>query len=100
MTTENKLLGLRYKSYLQEAKRVGVCLDISYEKFCNIILGPCHYCGELGKSGNYIEITRHDSQKCYDEENTIGCCRCCSKTRNEITIEKLLLTQSLDQEGT
>lgn len=84
-----KLFDLRYQSYLQEAKKANVDLNITYDNFFKVFFGPCYYCGEHGKNGNYIEITKRDKTRSYDENNIIGCCHSCRDLRNEVTIEKL-----------
>lgn len=87
---------------MYQYKRGAIKRDLEYslseEKFNELIVGKCFYCGDRftnikkgqGKtSGDFIYtgIDRIDSSLGYTESNSVSCCWMCNNMKNNTNIE-------------
>jgi hypothetical protein len=52
-------------------------LTIDFEKFKDIVIRPCFFCGEFSLS-NYNGVDRYDNRKGYISSNCVACCTMCN----------------------
>lgn len=76
--------------YKSRAKRKGIEFDLSFERFGELVLSPCAYCGaepanELKLSKDlvfpYNGIDRRDSSQGYVWGNVVPCCSFCNSIK-------------------
>lgn len=99
-----KVIWNKLYTYLkQRSKRYGK-IDINYEKFKEISILPCTYCGldysNLAKDnakGNRFHsdiivrfngLDRIDSTKGYTNDNVVPCCKYCNVAKNDLTTKE------------
>jgi len=81
-----KLTG-RFRDMKGSAVQRNYEVEISFDKFCKIVLNPCVYCGENKKR---IGIDRIDNTKGYTIENSAPCCTTCNMMKKVMTVEEFI----------
>ena len=82
-----------YKSYIQNAKTRAITWDLTEETFKEIVTKPCAYCGDLYKKSEnitYSGIDRINSEKGYNIDNCIPCCKICNMMKNNLSLDMFL----------
>ena len=90
-----------WKSYLRSAGKRGIPFTLSHERFKQVVLGCCAYCGSEpsnstwapGKWGGpvtYNGIDRKNSTGGYDELNIETCCRRCNSMKRTLPLSVFL----------
>lgn len=84
-----RLLKRLWSKKKASSKHRGISISLTYEQFVELSLSPCGYCG--GEPSNllvygglelpYNGIDRLNSQKAYDWDNCIPCCRFCNSLK-------------------
>ncbi len=88
------------KDYIWGAKKRELSFELSLEKFRELLLGDCAYCGAPPAfNGNGLQymvntteplkrngINRIDTKKGYTIENTVSCCTSCNYAKHEMTL--------------
>ena len=74
--------------------------DIGLEKFKELIVQPCHYCGaahsntgqmkRIGKILPHNGLDRKDSSKGYFIENVVPCCKFCNFMKRDMSYDKFI----------
>lgn len=72
--TKNNPLRYKYSQYKYRALDRSYSFHLTIEQFSNIIIKPCHYCGEEVSEG----IDRKDNSIGYEIENCLPCCALCN----------------------
>lgn len=79
--------------YIRNAKDRNISWNLSFEKFCELILSPCHYCGINGgtltkmKYGDKLfhnGVDRFYNNKPYTEDNSVACCKKCNIAKSNM----------------
>jgi len=96
-------IGIVYSNYKSRAKIKNLEFDLSFEKFKNLCLDNCYYCGlapnncrkittqRQGISNLYLSgIDRIDSSLGYTEINSRTCCEDCNKAKNNLSENQFL----------
>lgn len=95
-----------YVKYRISAKKEGRKFDLTLEEFKNITSKNCTYCGSIPNmisasehtkkpetkeytSYKYNGIDRIDSNKGYEKNNVVSCCRWCNIIKRERTVDEL-----------
>jgi hypothetical protein len=87
-----------YGSYKRNAKNRRLSFEISFEKFCKLLVIKCSYCGALpnikrsyrGISILYNGLDRIDNSRGYTEDNVTPCCFSCNHAKNTVTRDEYL----------
>lgn len=84
LSAKNKLFGV----YKRQAEKRGYIFELLFNKFVELTLGNCYYCGispsqimQLTKNGIpylYNGIDRKNNEIGYTEENCVSCCGKCN----------------------
>ncbi|HET8689611.1 MAG TPA: hypothetical protein VFM18_23620 [Methanosarcina sp.] len=93
-------LNYKFLGYKNRAKSKKIEFDLTKEKFKNIIIQNCYYCGLEGTMHHISRSTngrlfsngidRKDSKKGYVENNCVPCCRYCNVMKNNLTEQDFL----------
>ena len=73
-----------YRLYMKGAFQRGYSFDLRPERFLDLIMSDCHYCGLPASQGNtkgtlrYNGVDRKDNTKGYTLENSVPCCGTCN----------------------
>ncbi len=67
----------KFSTYVRSAKQRNIEFNLSEEEFTNIIKMNCNYCGEIDTIG-FNGVDRIDSDKSYNTENCVSCCKMCN----------------------
>lgn len=83
----------RYSHLKNSAKRRKLSMEITFEKFCELIKMPCFYCGEtvLSVEGTGGGIDRRKNADGYTESNVVPCCCDCNVIKNDILTEEEMM---------
>ena len=77
----NRTAKSRYQGASLRARKTGREFTISLEKFSELILLPCSYCGyPLDETGSGLD--RMDNSKGYTLENSTPCCGACNAAKS------------------
>ena len=66
-----------WNHYVKGAKKRGIDFSLSKNKFQELIVQPCFYCGHH-MNNEVIGIDRLDNQKGYHTDNVVSCCEICN----------------------
>ncbi len=82
--------------YVKGAESRNIDFNLSFDDFCDIIVRPCHYCGDKDTNSKqqkgrgrsrpappffYTGIDRVDSNQGYVKENCVPCCAKCNRMK-------------------
>jgi hypothetical protein len=79
--------------YKRNAKTRNIDWCLNFEEFCKLILGPCHYCGVIGRTKTVMRfkdtlshngIDRFYNDKAYTKKNSITCCKICNMAKSNL----------------
>lgn len=83
-----------YNNYKGDARRRGMEFRLSFEEFYAISQLPCVYCGDelsnraarhaMNGEFRYNGVDRVDSDRGYDPDNCVPCCRQCNYAKKDI----------------
>lgn len=71
----------RFGDYKSAAKKRGRDFKLDKERFAELVLSSCHYCGGADDPINGID--RVDNEKGYIEGNVVPCCKTCNYRKRE-----------------
>lgn len=88
-----------WNRFKQNAKKRNIYVDIKKSDMEEFLLQPCHYCGSektnhYKSKANYCKdffyngIDRLDSNKPYQKNNIVPCCKHCNWAKNKQTVEE------------
>lgn len=83
----NRTTGAGYLSYKNHAKKRDREFTITLGEFSELILKPCHYCGEDKKR---IGVDRIDNTKGYTLDNCAPCCKLCNYMKRDHSLDDFL----------
>jgi hypothetical protein len=78
----------KFSIYRTRAKRKNIEFTLTLEQFKNIILQPCHYCGEYLEEKEHCGVDRVDNNLGYTLVNCVPCCRRCNRWKSALTLER------------
>lgn len=101
LSNEQRLFNL---SIIQRCKGKDIKIDLTLEEFKDIIDKNCYYCGCKPKLKNYLNcnrivkkgelyangIDRLDSNKGYNIENCVPCCKICNIMKSTLSEEEFI----------
>jgi hypothetical protein len=70
--------------YKSSAKKRNIDFKLNDDKCFELFNGKCHYCSDFNKING---IDRIDSNKCYEDENCVSCCKQCNHMKNDTNQE-------------
>jgi hypothetical protein len=76
-----------YGNSKRDAEKRGVAFDLSYEDFALLVSQQCFYC-----FNNATGLDRLDSDKGYELENVVPCCKQCNRMKHTMTQHEFLET--------
>ena len=90
-----------YYQYKKCAEKRKYAFDLTKEEFCNMVIKPCHYCGNKcqsiikgqGKTSGdfyYTGIDRWNNTLGYDMQNCVPCCKICNSMKNTLSEEEFV----------
>jgi hypothetical protein len=82
--------GTSYCNYINRAKKINVCFNLTEDQFNLIKSKNCYLCGLSSNDTHVNGIDRFDSDKGYDIDNIYACCSSCNYLKNDINISVLL----------
>jgi hypothetical protein len=80
--------------YLRNAADRNISWNLSFERFCELILKPCHYCGKSGvtftkmKYGDNLShngVDRFYNDQGYTDNNSVTCCKRCNMAKSNMS---------------
>ena len=80
-TTEGK-----YTINRSHARLAGKTWELSFERFKELSVQPCHYCGEPTVKG----LDRVNNKLGYTMDNVVPCCKGCNRMKSTMTVEEWL----------
>lgn len=83
---EEKYIRERINSIKSNAASRKIKMYLTEEQIKNIIIKPCHYCGQECCYG----IDRIDSDKDYTIDNCVPCCFICNRMKNKYSLDTFL----------
>lgn len=86
------------RQYKAGAKARQLEWELSNDVFFQVIVLPCHYCGQFPDNKikrfqdkfTYSGIDRKDNTKGYTEDNVVPCCKICNKMKGTLTCEQFI----------
>lgn len=75
----------RWRVYVSSAKAKNLDFTLSRDQFAELILSPCHYCGDKGGG-----IDRKDNIKGYTPENSLSACSVCNHAKATLSYEDFI----------
>ncbi len=70
-----------YLIYINNAIKRDHIITLQFEEFCELVVKPCHYCGEIN-SGEVNGIDRINNDIGYTSENCAPCCEICNRMKH------------------
>jgi len=67
------------------AKKRGLKVKISFERYCELITRCCHYCNRSIENETGGGLDRVDNSFGYVEENVTTCCKYCNKAKGNLS---------------
>lgn len=77
-------------SYITSAKTRNLAFDITKDKFEELVLMPCYYCGSYNEE-EVVGIDRLNSSKNYTEDNCVPCCKICNFMKGTLSKNNFIL---------
>jgi len=89
-----------FRRYNHDAKNRNLKFNLTFEKFINLVLSNCYYCGSSPsnivetKKGNgsfvYNGIDRLDNNKGYTNKNCVTCCKICNHAKARLSQQEFV----------
>ena len=78
-----KRIRLVYTSYRYRANDTNKEFDLSYNRFKELIIKPCVYCGGYNMH-SLCGVDRIDNKRGYTKDNCVSCCGICNRMKREL----------------
>lgn len=100
LPVEQAAINKFYRGYVSSAAKCGRAFDLSRDRFVQLILAPCEYCGaepsliiyaarKRGGEGPMVNgVDRIDSSGGYTEGNVATCCQVCNIAKHTMSLEQ------------
>jgi hypothetical protein len=74
-----------YGNMKQGSEKRGISFNLTYEEFASFLSRECFYC-----STKATGLDRRDSNKGYEVDNIVSCCKHCNRMKNTLTHDAFL----------